>query len=119
MGPQNLLFSGALPKTLQSFWALKVAVTLAFIGTNLMEIVSPHGRGLGALLTVVKLVLTIRWCCCPYCLAILGIALYYVIVVINILLVGQIVRISEYIFKLNLKKQCLMSVCFFVYLLVV
>ena len=31
------------------FGALKVAVTLAFIGTNLMEIVSPHGRGLGAL----------------------------------------------------------------------
>ncbi len=40
----------ALPKTLPEFFgALKVAVTLAFIGTNLMEIVSPHGRGLGAL----------------------------------------------------------------------
>ena len=39
----------ALPKTLPEFFgALKVAVTLAFIGTNLMEIVSPHGRGLGA-----------------------------------------------------------------------
>ena len=38
----------ALPKTLPEFFgALKVAVTLAFIGTNLMEIVSPHGRGLG------------------------------------------------------------------------
>ena len=35
----------ALPKTLPEFFgALKVAVTLAFIGTNLMEIVSPHGR---------------------------------------------------------------------------
>jgi NitT/TauT family transport system permease protein len=32
----------ALPKTLPEFFgALKVAVTLAFIGTNLMEIVSP------------------------------------------------------------------------------
>ena len=34
----------ALPKTLPEFFgALKVSVTLAFIGTNLMEIVSPHG----------------------------------------------------------------------------
>lgn len=40
----------ALPKTLPEFFgALKVSVTLAFIGTNLVEIVSPHGRGLGAL----------------------------------------------------------------------
>ena len=40
----------ALPKTLPEFFgALKVAVTLAFIGTNLVEIVSPHGKGLGAL----------------------------------------------------------------------
>ncbi len=31
-----------MPKTLPEFFgALKVAVTLAFIGTNLMEIVSP------------------------------------------------------------------------------
>ena len=38
----------ALPKTLPEFFgALKVAVTLAFIGTNLMEIVEPHGKGLG------------------------------------------------------------------------
>lgn len=40
----------ALPKTLPEFFgALKVSATLAFIGTNLVEIVSPHGRGLGAL----------------------------------------------------------------------
>ncbi|MEO1469096.1 MAG: ABC transporter permease subunit, partial [Pseudomonadota bacterium] len=40
----------ALPKTLPEFFgALKVSVTLAFIGTNLMEIVEPHGRGLGHL----------------------------------------------------------------------
>ncbi|AQS47646.1 ABC transporter permease [Thioclava nitratireducens] len=40
----------ALPKTLPEFFgALKVSVTLAFIGTNLVEIISPHGKGLGAL----------------------------------------------------------------------
>jgi len=40
----------ALPKTLPEFFgSLKVAVTLAFIGTNLMEIVEPHGKGLGHL----------------------------------------------------------------------
>ena len=40
----------ALPKTLPEFFgALKISATLAFIGTNLVEIVSPHGRGLGAL----------------------------------------------------------------------
>jgi NitT/TauT family transport system permease protein len=38
----------ALPKTLPEFFgALKVAVTLAFIGTNLIEIVTPTGAGLG------------------------------------------------------------------------
>ena len=52
LGASNLtiFWKIALPKTLPEFFgALKVAVTLAFIGTNLMEIVSPHGRGLGAL----------------------------------------------------------------------
>lgn len=40
----------ALPKTLPEFFgALKVSTTLAFIGTNLMEIVEPHGKGLGHL----------------------------------------------------------------------
>jgi len=39
-----------LPRTPpECFGALKVSVTLAFIGTNLVEIVSPPGRGLGAL----------------------------------------------------------------------
>ncbi len=38
-----------LPKTLPEFFgALKVGVTLAFICANLMEIVLPHGRSLGA-----------------------------------------------------------------------
>ena len=68
----------ALPKTLPEFFgALKVAVTLAFIGTNLMEIVSPHGRGLGALFDSGKtnadypLMFAVL-----IALAILGIALY-------------------------------------------
>jgi len=75
----------ALPKTLPEFFgALKVAVTLAFIGTNLMEIVSPHGRGLGALFDSGKIssdyplmfaVLIV--------LALLGIVLYYVVVALE------------------------------------
>ena len=72
----------ALPKTLPEFFgALKVAVTLAFIGTNLMEIVSPHGRGLGALFDSGKtnadypLMFAVL-----IALALLGIVLYYVII---------------------------------------
>ncbi len=72
----------ALPKTLPEFFgALKVAVTLAFIGTNLMEIVSPHGRGLGALFDSGKtnadypLMFAVL-----IALALLGIILYYVII---------------------------------------
>lgn len=72
----------ALPKTLPEFFgALKVAVTLAFIGTNLMEIVSPHGRGLGALFDSGKtnsdypLMFAVL-----IALAVLGIVLYYVVV---------------------------------------
>ncbi|MDF1872336.1 ABC transporter permease [Vannielia sp.] len=72
----------ALPKTLPEFFgALKVAVTLAFIGTNLMEIVSPHGRGLGALFDSAKtnsdypLMFAVL-----IALAGLGILLYYIVV---------------------------------------
>ncbi len=72
----------ALPKTLPEFFgALKVAVTLAFIGTNLMEIVSPHGRGLGALFDSGKtnsdypLMFAVL-----IALAVLGIILYYIVV---------------------------------------
>ena len=75
----------ALPKTLPEFFgALKVAVTLAFIGTNLMEIVSPHGRGLGALFDSAKtnadypLMFAVL-----IALAFLGIVLYYVVVVLE------------------------------------
>ena len=80
----------ALPKTLPEFFgALKVAVTLAFIGTNLMEIVSPHGRGLGALFDSGKtnsdypLMFAVL-----IALAILGIALYYVVVFLERIFAG-------------------------------
>ena len=87
----------ALPKTLPEFFgALKVAVTLAFIGTNLMEIVSPHGRGLGALFDSGKtnadypLMFAVL-----IGLAILGIALYYVVVVLEKIFAGWAERSSE------------------------
>ena len=80
----------ALPKTLPEFFgALKVAVTLAFIGTNLMEIVSPHGRGLGALFDSGKtnsdypLMFAVL-----IALAVLGIALYYVVVILERIFAG-------------------------------
>lgn len=75
----------ALPKTLPEFFgALKVAATLAFIGTNLMEIVSPHGRGLGALFDSARtnsdypLMFAVL-----IALAALGILLYYVVVALE------------------------------------
>lgn len=80
----------ALPKTLPEFFgALKVAVTLAFIGTNLMEIVSPHGRGLGALFDSGKtnsdypLMFAVL-----IALAVLGIVLYYVVVALERIFAG-------------------------------
>ena len=80
----------ALPKTLPEFFgALKVSVTLAFIGTNLMEIVSPHGRGLGALFDSGKtnadypLMFAVL-----IALAVLGIALFYVVVVLEKIFAG-------------------------------
>ena len=75
----------ALPKTLPEFFgALKVAVTLAFIGTNLVEIVSPHGRGLGALFKSGEtngdypLMFAVL-----IALAFLGIVLYYAVVALE------------------------------------
>ena len=75
----------ALPKTLPEFFgALKVSVTLAFIGTNLVEIVSPHGRGLGALFlsgqtnSNYPLMFAVL-----IALAVLGIVLYYAVVALE------------------------------------
>ena len=80
----------ALPKTLPEFFgALKVSVTLAFIGTNLMEIVSPHGRGLGALFDSGRtnadypLMFAVL-----IALAVLGIALFYVVVLLERIFAG-------------------------------
>ncbi len=80
----------ALPKTLPEFFgALKVSVTLAFIGTNLMEIVSPHGRGLGALFDSGRtnsdypLMFSVL-----IALAFLGIVLYYVVVILESIFAG-------------------------------
>ena len=78
----EIFFKIALPKTLPEFFgALKVSTTLAFIGTNLMEIIEPHGKGLGHLFDSGKIsadyplmfaVLII--------LALMGIFLYYIVV---------------------------------------
>ncbi|MCI2393127.1 ABC transporter permease [Aliiroseovarius sediminis] len=80
----------ALPKTLPEFFgALKVSVTLAFIGTNLVEIVSPHGRGLGALFKSGEingnypLMFAVL-----IALAILGIVLYYLVVIFEKIFAG-------------------------------
>ncbi|QPH52947.1 ABC transporter permease [Pontivivens ytuae] len=80
----------ALPKTLPEFFgALKVSVTLAFIGTNLVEIVSPHGRGLGALFlsgqtnSNYPLMFAVL-----IALAILGIALFYAVVALERIFAG-------------------------------
>jgi NitT/TauT family transport system permease protein len=80
----------ALPKTLPEFFgALKVAVTLAFIGTNLVEIIEPHGRGLGHLFDSAKinsdypLMFAVL-----IALAFMGILLYYVVVILEQIFAG-------------------------------
>lgn len=80
----------ALPKTLPEFFgALKVAVTLAFIGTNLVEIITPHGRGLGHLFQSAQtnsdfpLMFAVQ-----IALAGLGIVLYYVVVALEKIFAG-------------------------------
>jgi NitT/TauT family transport system permease protein len=80
----------ALPKTLPEFFgALKVSVTLAFIGTNLVEIISPHGRGLGALFlsgqtnSNYPLMFAVL-----IALAVLGIILYYFVVLLERIFAG-------------------------------
>ena len=80
----------ALPKTLPEFFgALKVSATLAFIGTNLVEIVSPHGRGLGALFKSGEtngdypLMFAVL-----IALALLGILLYYAVIVLEQIFAG-------------------------------
>ena len=80
----------ALPKTLPEFFgALKVSVTLAFIGTNLMEIVEPHGRGLGHLFDSGKISADYPLMFAVLiALAFLGIVLYYVVVLLERIFAG-------------------------------
>ncbi len=80
----------ALPKTLPEFFgALKVAVTLAFIGTNLMEIVEPHGKGLGHLFDSGKISADYPLMFAVLiALALLGILLFYVVVVLERIFAG-------------------------------
>ena len=84
-------------RTASGSWSnSKVAVTLAFIGTNLMEIVSPHGRGLGALFDSGKtnsdypLMFAVL-----IALAVLGIALYYVVVALEKIFAGWAERAPD------------------------
>ena len=83
-----------MPKTLPEFFgALKISVTLAFIGTNLMEIVEPHGKGLGHLFDSGKinadypLMFSVL-----IALAFLGIVLYYLVVALEHIFAGWAVR---------------------------
>ncbi|MEO8529841.1 MAG: ABC transporter permease [Deltaproteobacteria bacterium] len=80
----------ALPKTLPEFFgALKVSVTLAFIGTNLVEIVSPHGRGLGALFKSGETNGDYPFMFAVLiALAVLGIVLYYAVVALEKIFAG-------------------------------
>ncbi len=80
----------ALPKTLPEFFgALKVAVTLAFIGTNLVEIIQPHGKGLGFLFDSGKISADYPLMFAVLiALAILGILLYYAVVFLESVFAG-------------------------------
>jgi NitT/TauT family transport system permease protein len=87
----------ALPKTLPEFFgALKVASTLAFIGTNLVEIITPHGRGLGHLFDSARinsdypLMFAVL-----IALAFLGIFLYYVVVALEKIFAGWAERAPQ------------------------
>jgi len=80
----------ALPKTLPEFFgALKVAVTLAFIGTNLVEIIAPHGRGLGHLFQSAQINSDFPLMFAVLiALAALGIFLYYIVVALERVFAG-------------------------------
>ncbi|WP_208347919.1 ABC transporter permease [Pseudaestuariivita rosea] len=87
----------ALPKTLPEFFgALKVAVTLAFIGTNLMEIVEPHGKGLGHLFDSGKINADYPLMFAVLiALAVLGILLFYIVVALEKVFAGWAERTAH------------------------
>ena len=80
----------ALPKTLPEFFgALKVSVTLAFIGTNLVEIIQPHGKGLGFLFDSGKISADYPLMFAVLiALAFLGIVLFYFVVLLEKIFAG-------------------------------
>lgn len=88
----------ALPKTLPEFFgALKVAVTLAFIGTNLMEIVSPHGRGLGDLFDSGRISADYPLMFAVlFAMAALGIVLFYFVVFLERIFAGWAERTPDF-----------------------
>lgn len=87
----------ALPKTLPEFFgALKVAATLAFIGTNLVEIVTPHGRGLGHLFISGQIASNFPLMFAVLiALAFLGVLLYYIVVVLERIFAGWAERTPQ------------------------
>ena len=86
----EIFYKIALPKTLPEFFgALKVAATLAFIGTNLMEIIEPHGKGLGHLFDSGKISADYPLMFAVLiALALLGIFLYYIVVMFESIFAG-------------------------------
>lgn len=86
----EIFYKIALPKTLPEFFgALKVSATLAFIGTNLMEIIEPHGKGLGHLFDSGKISADYPLMFAVLiALAVLGIFLYYIVVLFESIFAG-------------------------------
>ena len=83
-----------MPKTLPEFFgALKVSTTLAFIGTNLMEIIEPHGKGLGHLFDSGKISADYPLMFAVLItLALMGIFLYYIVVFLETIFAGWAIR---------------------------
>ena len=86
----EIFYKIALPKTLPEFFgALKVSTTLAFIGTNLMEIIEPHGKGLGHLFDSGKISADYPLMFAVLiALALLGIFLFYIVVIFESIFAG-------------------------------
>ena len=90
----QVIYKIALPKTLPEFFgALKVSTTLAFIGTNLMEIIEPHGKGLGHLFDSGKISADYPLMFAVLItLALMGIFLYYIVVFLETIFAGRAIR---------------------------
>ena len=90
----QIFYKIALPKTLPEFFgALKVSTTLAFIGTNLMEIIEPHGKGLGHLFDSGKISADYPLMFAVLIsLALMGIFLYYIVVFLENTFAGWAIK---------------------------